>query len=170
MNIFGKPKTESNIKRSKYFSDKLHSNRLITIDGAINILIRGSLIKVPSTTIVSDIDEVLINDDRFEYVKLSNRDRLLYDVTNDIFYYMCYHSNDSNRQNVTQDQIIISDNSSDYIFSSCTDVMESDTNELYRIYNRQIAPETDEYLFVIVDKNMTEHYWLSVILQPSMIG
>jgi hypothetical protein len=47
--------------------------------------------------------------------------------------------------------------------------MESNRNELYRIYSRNISSDADEYLFVVLGKNSIESYWAAIILQPAMV-
>ena len=170
MNPFWKKSEIPPVKRSRYFPDTLYINRLVNIDKTVNLFIKQSAIRVESNLLVHSIDLITINGDNFELIKFSNRDRLLYDKTNDLFYYMKYNGNDSTEGIIQLDAVTLNSGGNQYSYSCCTDVMESDRNELYRIYNRSISDDTDEYLFSILDSTMVTSYWIAVILQPSMIG
>jgi hypothetical protein len=154
------------IERSRYFPDKFFTNKLITIDKSIEYFIKKSNIKIPDALFVEDMNTFAINGDPFECIIFSSKDRLLYDKINDTFYLMMYQSYDFQNMLIKQDTVKILGND----YETITDIMETSLDELYRIYSRQISHEADEYLFITVDKSMKETYWLSIILQPSLIG
>lgn len=153
------------VNRSQYFSDSLYENKSIKIDKSFRLFVKRSVIDIPEVLIIRDINTIMIGGDVFEEIIFDSKHKMLYDPPNDTFYLMQFLYNEYDSENIKNDMVTL-DNKE---YASCTNIMESNRNELYRIYSRNISSDADEYLFVVLGKNSIESYWAAIILQPAMV-
>jgi len=157
-------------KSSKFLPSKFKVGNPVTFDDTVNILVKGSVVKFPTSMVVTtnDVVEWRLNGiDTFEDIILTDdKSKFLYDDTNKILYFMTL-IDVSKREDVINDSIQLGNNS----YNAVTELMEiNEKRSLLKIYERELSTTTSEYLFVEVDKNMLQKCWAGVIIELSLIN
>ena len=171
MGLFGRKPEPVAIKRSKYFPEKFFGSRSITLDDSVEYFVRKSLIKLPTVPLfVEDIKEWNLDQDVFEEILFEDgKYKLIYDVTNDVYYFMQKEHSGYDLETAASD-VVIYDGHTYNKWSGAMDIIAK--NEVLSIFNREISKEADEYLMVELKSDrgtFTETWWIGVLVQPGMI-